>query len=108
MIKIRLRNQETFPWINFNDCIYIRGYFYDKNNKVLNVKSLFNKLSNISCQSDLVKFKKIDGCFSIIILIKSRNSAIIASDRIRSFPIFYFIYDSKFSFVIILKKQHKF
>ena len=96
MIEIRLRNQETFPWINFNDCIYIRGYFYDKNNKVLNENLLYKNLSHISCQSDLAKFlKKIDGCFSIIILIKNRNTAFIASDRIRSFPIFYFIHDRK-------------
>jgi len=97
MIEIRLRDQETFPWISFNNCIYIRGYFYDKNNNVLNENLLFENLSQITCQHDLVKLlKKIDGCFSIIILNKNRNTAIIATDRIRSFPIFYFIYDSKF------------
>tara|TARA_Y100000591_G_C21836893_1_gene703094 strand:+ start:94 stop:1668 length:1575 start_codon:yes stop_codon:yes gene_type:complete len=106
MIEIRLKNQETFPWINFNDCIYIRGYFYDKNNKVLNENLLFKKLSHISCQSDLVKLlKTIDGCFSIIILNKNKNTAIIASDRIRSFPIFYFIYDSKIFICDHIKKN---
>ncbi len=96
MIEVRLRNQETFPWINFNNSIYIRGYFYDEHNKVLNENLLFKKLSLISCQSEAVKLlKKIDGCFLVIILDKNRNTAIIASDRIRSFPIFYFFYDNK-------------
>lgn len=96
MIEMRLKNREAFPWVIFNDRIYIRGYFFDKKNEVLNEDLLIENLNRISCQSDLVKLlKKIDGCFSIIILNKNKNTAIIASDRIRSFPIFYFFYDSK-------------
>ena len=55
MIEIRLRNQETFPWKNFNDSIYIRGYFFDEHNKVLNENLLLKKLSQISCQSEAVQ-----------------------------------------------------
>ncbi len=109
MIEIRLKNQKTFPWISFNDCIYVRGYFFDKNNKVLNENLLIKNLSNISCQSDLVKvLKTIDGCFSIIIINKNKNSAIIASDRIRSFPIFYFFYNGKIIICDHIEKNHSY
>ena len=70
----------------------MRGYFYDSNGKTIHQNFLLKKLIKIKSPDDFADLlKNINGCFSII--LKNKNLLFAATDRNRSFPLFY-SYDS--------------
>jgi len=92
LYKIKLNNHKIYPWSNLNELAYVRGYFYDSNGKTIHQIFLLKKLIKIKSPDDFADLlKNIDGCFSII--LKNKNLLFAATDRIRSFPLFY-SYDS--------------
>ena len=96
MIEISLKKHEAFPWLNINESVYIRGYLYDLEGNAIDRNQFLYQLSNIHTQEKLLEILKlIDGCFAIIIVNKKKGFVIAATDRIRSFPLFYCQRDEK-------------
>jgi asparagine synthase (glutamine-hydrolysing) len=88
MIKYLLSEYKSYPWKKYKN-IFFRGEFHYKDTLV-NVKSNEDILEKI--YSDLNHnfddtLKKFNGNFGLI--IEKKNSVLLASDRILSFPILY-------------------
>lgn len=91
-MKIVLNNNKGFSWFH-NENIYVKGYFFDKQDTLHQKQNLLYFLTKLKTQKEFLNtLKTLNGIFSIIITIE--KTTIIASDTTRSFPLFY-NYNSK-------------
>jgi len=108
LIKLKLSTHVSFPWENFNNIIFSRGYFYSLDGAHITIENINKELSN---NLDFYSFKNfiknIDGCFSIIVYNKEKDEIFVANDRLRGFPIFYYL-DNNQRYVItdVLRKNN--
>ena len=88
MYHINLFYNNGFEWvINSRRTIYIKGYLF-QGNKYLEGLEFINVLEKIRNRNEFRKLlETYNGQFSIIIIIE--NCCLVASDIIRSFPLFY-------------------
>lgn len=86
MIKIDLKNNNAYEWYSKNN-IYVIGYIIDEN-RIIQNEDFIEYLADVKNVNSL-KDKIINkvGFFSIV--IKTSREVFIASDIIRSFPVFY-------------------
>jgi len=88
-IKILLSNNFGYKWFSNNN-IYVKGYIYDKYGNYFGGRNLINYFNNIKNIDD---FKNLlinsNGFYSVI--IESKSNLFFASDRLRSFPLFYLL-----------------
>jgi asparagine synthase (glutamine-hydrolysing) len=82
-----------FEWVQ-NDSVYFKGFFFDKENNLFTDQAAcvyFSEIANIS------EFKKkvenLNGQFCIV--VKKENEIWLASDIIRSLPLFYTFYKNE-------------
>ena len=88
---IHLEHNTGFSW-HKNKTTFIKGYFFDSNNRLYDNEDMLNYFSDIKCKTDFVsKIKNINGLFSVV--IQDLNTIYIASDTSRIFPLFYFSND---------------
>lgn len=84
MIKIDIQD---YKWHIKND-VYVRGYCFDKTNKIFEGETLIELFSSIK---DIIQFnsllKNINGIFSVI--IKKEDSLFAASDKTDVYPLYY-------------------
>ena len=87
--SIILKMNSGFPWFNYDDKIFVKGYIYDSNNKLNKNEDFAEYFLQFWDDRELLieKIKKVNGCF--LMIFKYHNEIIIASDRILTFPIFY-------------------
>lgn len=84
---IKLKNNRGFRWYNSGN-IYVKGYLFDRNSKFYHHENLLDYFRNVQYFPDLEdKVKSASGCFSVI--IKKDTECLIATDIIRTFPLFY-------------------
>ena len=89
MINISLIYNYGFSWFK-KENIFVKGYLFDKNNSFYEKEELFEYFKGITnIQSFENKIKQANGLFTVI--IKNEDSVFFAVDRLRMFPIFYFI-----------------
>jgi asparagine synthase (glutamine-hydrolysing) len=89
MIKIELVYDHGFPWHSQIGC-YVKGYVYTGQHQFLSRDSLADYFLQTKDYNDFFRrVSEADGMFSVILLREGR--AFLASDRIRTFPLFYSI-----------------
>jgi asparagine synthase (glutamine-hydrolysing) len=89
LINISLIYNYGFSWFK-KENIFVKGYLFDKNNSFYEKEELFEYFKGITnIQSFENKIKQANGLFTVI--IKNEDSVFFAVDRLRMFPIFYFI-----------------
>lgn len=92
MKNIELKINRAFPWYH-SERLHVKGYLFDRNSQFIYGAGLLKYFSEIQHLSDLEdKLRFASGSFSII--IENENTYLMASDIIRSFPIFYTKYDN--------------
>jgi len=92
-VQIKLLNNSGFKWYSETD-IFVKGYLFDNSGQFFEKSNLINFLKDIHNRDDFnSRVKSANGCFSII--IKKESSVFLAVDKIRSFPLFYAVSDSK-------------
>jgi asparagine synthase (glutamine-hydrolysing) len=86
-VNLNLKNNFGFKWYIKND-VYVKGYLYDENNDFYKDEYLLDYFTSSLTEIELEsKLLKANGCFAVII-VKS-NNIYLATDRVRSFPLFY-------------------
>ncbi len=88
MVEVNLKNNLGFQWFSDGE-ISVRGFLYDENNNYYESEE-FLQFLNIRLQNNenLINIlQNTDGCYAIV--INTKDHCIIASDRLRSFPLFY-------------------
>lgn len=84
---IYLNNNRGSKWMKKNN-IFVKGYAYDKNNKLLIEDSFINYFSEILDENTFVsKIKELNGFFSVV--VRRENIIYAAVDHVRSYPLFY-------------------
>ncbi len=87
MIKIELAYDQGFAWHSQNGC-YVKGYVYTSQYHFLSGASLVKYFLKTGDYNDFIRrVSAVDGMFSVILLREGK--AFLASDRIRTFPLFY-------------------
>ncbi len=87
MISVELAYNHGFPWHSKNGC-YVRGFIHTPENQFLWGESLAHYFLQANDYSGFIRLlTEADGMFSVIMLREGR--AFMASDRIRTFPLFY-------------------
>lgn len=87
-MKIKLNFNYGYKWFHKNN-IYVKGYLFDKNNKLFDKEKLIDYFCNIKSKNDFKnKLINANGIFSVIITTED-NIVLMAVDRTRTFPIFY-------------------
>ena len=87
MNKIELKNNRGFQWFHSGN-LYVKGYLFDRRNRFHLHQGLLEYFKDITSFVDLEeKVKHTSGSFSVI--IQSEDTCMIATDIIRSFPVFY-------------------
>ena len=106
-MQVSLINNNGFSW-HKNKSVFIKGYFFDKNNNFYQKENALLFLDKITSKEEFInKIKEINGCFSI--LIKVENNIFIASDTTRSFPLFYTFKNDKIHIsddIVFLKNKY--
>ena len=87
MIKVELAYDHGFPWHSKDGC-HVRGFIHTTKNQFLKGESLRDYFLQANDYSGFIRLvTEADGMFSVIILREGK--AFFASDRIRTFPLFY-------------------
>jgi asparagine synthase (glutamine-hydrolysing) len=87
MITIQLRNNFGFSW-HKNDRVYAKGYLFDENDNIYQGDTLVAFFANVDTSHAFkTKLEQSNGIFSVI--IKKDDLIMMASDRSRTFPLFY-------------------
>ncbi len=87
MIRVDLAYNHGFPWHSKDGC-HVRGFIHTSKNKFLRGESLRNYFLQANDYSGFIRLvTEADGMFSVILLREGK--AFMASDRIRTFPLFY-------------------
>ncbi|ARV07662.1 asparagine synthase [Polaribacter sp. SA4-10] len=106
-MDISLKINKGFKW-HSNESIFIKGYFFDRNNNFYQKENALLFLDKITSKEKFIKkIKEINGCFSV--LIKVDNAVFIASDTTRSFPLFYTFKNEKIHIsddIVFLKEKY--
>jgi len=99
MYNIILVNNRGFKWFQKYDC-YIKGFAFDEDNNLLQKDNFIDYI--IQNKKDIKeKIKHLNGLFTII--IKDKEKLLVTTDKLRTFPVFYTIFDDK----IILTDKSK-
>lgn len=87
-MDIKLHKNHGFKWYDYNSVIYVKGYAFDKENRLLRDSKLVDHLIKLNVDTDINHaLKELNGFYSIIINKEDRIIAIV--DRNRSMPLFY-------------------
>jgi len=87
MIRIELSYNQGFPWHSKDGC-QVRGYIHTPDNKLLSGESLADYFFRANDYSGFIRLvTEANGMFSVILVREGK--AFMASDRIRTFPVFY-------------------
>lgn len=88
MNSIELKYNKGFHWLQTGNT-YVKGYLFDRTGRFYSSKNLLDYFKNIHSFLDLEeRVKYASGAFSVIVNIDDEN-CYIATDTIRSFPLFY-------------------
>ena len=94
MLDIKLNYNHGYKWFESGG-IYVKGYLYDINDNLYSEEELISYFRKIQTIKEFTqKIKQANGIFSVIINTKVLN--VVAVDRIRTFPLFYTKYKSKY------------
>lgn len=86
-MKIELKNNNGFKWYSSKN-IWVKGYFFDTDNKLYENDSLLSYFSTIKNSDDFEeKLKNTNGMFCVI--IENSTNLFFAVDRNRTMPLFY-------------------
>ncbi|MCK4853724.1 MAG: hypothetical protein KAT31_05675, partial [Bacteroidales bacterium] len=89
MIKVKLAYNNGFPWHTRDGC-HVRGYLFTRENRYLSGPDLSDYFLPADDFNDFMKrVTEANGMFSVILL--KEGKAFMASDCIRTFPLFYSI-----------------
>lgn len=92
-MRVMLGRNKAYPWVCEN-MSYFRGFFIVKEHLYRDREALEYIDSAIIHSDDLtVKLNELNGCFSII--FQKENQIFIVSDKLRSLPLFYTIFDGE-------------
>lgn len=92
MVDIKLYNNNAYNWYS-RDNIFVIGYLII-DNKIYKDEQLINYVEKIKSKEELKeKLIEANGYYSIV--IKNNDEILLASDVIRSFPVFYQISNDK-------------
>lgn len=87
MVEIELKYNFGYKWYE-NDGIYVKGYLFDKDDRLYKDNELIKYFKNIKDQNDFKnRLIEANGIFSVI--IHKNEKVYMAVDRTRTFPIFY-------------------
>jgi len=87
MTDINLKYNLGFQWYSENK-LYVKGYLFDKNNKLRRAAELLLYFSNIRNAADFEnRLKSTNGSFAVVVL--SEHKVYAAVDCLRSIPLFY-------------------
>ena len=68
-MQVSLINNNGFSW-HKNKSVFIKGYFFDKNNNFYQKENALLFLDKITSKEEFInKIKEINGCFSILIKV---------------------------------------
>ncbi len=102
MIKIELAYNQGFPWHSKDGC-HVRGFLYKPENQFVSGVSLPEYFLQAEGYRDFIRLvTEADGMFSVILVRDGK--AFVASDRIRTFPLFYMLSKEE---VILSDSVHK-
>ncbi len=102
MIKIELAYNQGFPWHSKDGC-HVRGFLYKPENQFVSGVSLPEYFLQAEGYRDFIRLvTEADGMFSVILIRDGK--AFVASDRIRTFPLFYMLSKEE---VILSDSVHK-
>jgi len=87
MIRVELAYNNGFPWFSKNGC-HVRGYIHTPDNQFLSGKSIVDYFLQAKDYAGFIRLvTEADGMFSVI--LTKEGKAFLASDRIRTFPLYY-------------------
>jgi asparagine synthase (glutamine-hydrolysing) len=87
MIRVELVYNHGFPWHSKDGC-HVRGFLHTANNQFLSGETLVDYFLQPNNFSGFIRLvTEADGMFSVILI--REGEAFMASDRIRTFPLFY-------------------
>jgi asparagine synthase (glutamine-hydrolysing) len=87
MIKVKLAYNHGFPWHSKDGC-HVRGFIHTPKNQFLSGVSLADYFLQANDYSGFIRLvTEANGMFSVILLREGKT--FLASDRIRTFPLFY-------------------
>jgi len=92
MVEIKLYNNNAYNWYN-EDNIYVIGYII-KDDNIYTDKQLVEYVNKVKSKEELKELlKEADGYYSIV--MNNEKEVLLASDVVRSFPVFYQIINDK-------------
>jgi asparagine synthase (glutamine-hydrolysing) len=95
MIELALNNNKGFSWFSKND-VHFKGYFWNNSGELFENEKAVGYFQDISTQSELTEvIKNVNGLFAVV--IKKNQCIYAATDRIRTFPLFYSIQNGEFT-----------
>ena len=87
MVKVELAYNHGFPWQSKDGC-HVRGFIHTGKNQFLTGESLTDYFLRANNYFEFIALlKEADGMFSVILVREEK--VFFASDRIRTFPLFY-------------------
>ena len=94
MKRVILNSNLGFGWFNYENRIYVKGYIYDKDNRLLSngdFAEYVNKFDD-SFSTLISKAKELYGAFSIVINLN--DELYLIADRISTFHLFYSVIEN--------------
>lgn len=92
MMKIILENNSGYSWFTNSD-IYVKGYIYDKWNRLFANEDLLKYFSSSETSFE-EKLKEANGLFAVV--IRTGKEIKFAVDRTRTMPLFYSVQTNNF------------
>ena len=90
---INLEYKYGYEWYQKND-IWVKGYFFDENAIYYKNEKLLEYFEGVNTYEEFkIKLQSANGLFSVV--IKIGNSHLISVDKLRTFPLFYYIHNNK-------------
>ncbi len=91
MVDIQLQFSNGFEWYE-RAGIYVKGFLFDRKNKYYSGDKLVDYFFQLKNENDFKnKIEQANGIFSVVLTLNDRLFA--AVDRLRSFPLFYYLKD---------------
>ena len=87
MKRVFLQNNKGFSWVSSEKC-FVKGYFFDQSGNYFQGEELLNYFHAVESFTDFEeRVSYANGCFAVV--LKNENDLFVATDRIRSVPLFY-------------------